>query len=47
MPISVFIMAYMFSKMLNDEEEKEKLILMNQQLIHNKNIERVYNDLRK
>lgn len=46
MLITVFIMTYMFAKMLDNEEEKQKLILMNQQLIHNKNMEKVYNNLR-
>lgn len=46
MLITVLIMAYMFARMLENEEEKEKLILMNQQLIHNKNMEKVYNNLR-
>lgn len=46
MLITVFIMAYMFARMLENEEEKERLILMNQQLIHNKNMDKVYNNLR-
>lgn len=46
MLITVPIMAYMFARMLDNEEEKQKRILMNQQLIHNKNVEKVYNNLR-
>ncbi|AAK79549.1 sensor histidine kinase YesM [Clostridium acetobutylicum] len=48
--LSIFIAAYTFQKMLDGEEEREKSILMQQQLNlqfeHNKNIQNLYKNTR-
>jgi hypothetical protein len=49
--ISILILAYTFKKMLEGEEERQKCMLMEQQLKmqlnHSNNLEGLYNDIRK
>jgi hypothetical protein len=44
--ISIVITAYTFKKMIEGEQEKQKNVLMEQQLKHSKSIETLYNGIR-